>query len=213
MEHLNAYAYDMWGSVLFNIFMFSLFAYFVFKPTNKKDWKTLGAFTAFLVALFTEMYGFPLTIYLLTSILGSKYPVADPLSHINGHLWVTLFGGSYKVYSILHPISNILIFFGLVIIAIGWKGIHKGNGELVTSGIYSKVRHPQYSGFTLTIIGFLLQWPTFITLIMAPILLIIYRRLAKKEEKVMIDNFGKEYIEYKKMVPAFIPIKLNKSKL
>ncbi|MBZ4646620.1 MAG: isoprenylcysteine carboxyl methyltransferase [Clostridia bacterium] len=114
----------------------------------------------------------------------------------------------HKILSFkLHPLSNILIFAGLLIIAIGWKGIHSGHGELVTDGIYRFVRHPQYSGFALTIIGFLVQWPTIITLIMAPILLIMYARLSKKEERVMIDTFGQRYLEYKARVPAFIPNK------
>jgi len=158
-----------------------------------------------MVALFSEMFGFPLTIYFLTSILGNNYPVLDPFTHLNGHLWVALAGGSEVLYSILHPLSNVLIFSGLFVIAIGWKAVHSGNGELVTHGIYRFVRHPQYTGFGLMIIGFLVQWPTIITLLMAPILMIMYAKLAKKEEKTMIALFGDEYLEYSKQVPAFIP--------
>jgi len=190
--------------------MFIAFVYLAFKPRTKKDWRTLGAFTSFLVALFAEMFGFPLTVYILTSILGNKYPVLDPFTHLNGHLWVAFAGGSQVVYSILHPLSNIFIFVGLVIIAIGWRGIHGGNGKLVTEGIYSRIRHPQYSGFTLMIIGFLTQWPTIITLIMAPSLLIMYKRLSKREEEVMIAEFGEEYLDYMEKVPAFIPRKISK---
>ncbi|KAF5049056.1 hypothetical protein SDC9_58043 [bioreactor metagenome] len=209
MHFLDKYAYGLWGSVILNILVFGIFTYTAFKPTTKRDWRTLGAFTAFMVALFSEMFGFPLTIYFLTSILGSKYPVLDPFTHLNGHLWVALAGGSTIVYSILHPLSNVIIFSGLIVIAIGWKGIHSGNGELVTSGIYKYIRHPQYSGFVLMIVGFLIQWPTIITLIMAPILLIMYTKLAKKEEKKMVELFGEKYEEYRKQVPAFIPKRLS----
>lgn len=209
MHFLDKYAYGLWGSVILNILVFGIFTYTAFKPTTIRDWRTLGAFTAFMVALFSEMFGFPLTIYFLTSILGSKYPVLDPFTHLNGHLWVALAGGSTIVYSILHPLSNVIIFSGLIVIAIGWKGIHSGNGELVTSGIYKYIRHPQYSGFVLMIVGFLIQWPTIITLIMAPILLIMYTKLAKKEEKKMVELFGEKYEEYRKQVPAFIPIRLS----
>ncbi|MFZ5968462.1 MAG: methyltransferase family protein [Bacillota bacterium] len=205
MHQLDQYAYGLWGSVIFNIVFFALFVYTAFKPQNKRDWRTMGAFVAFMVALFSEMFGFPLTIYMLSSILGSKYPVLDPFTHINGHLWVALTGGSRTFFAILHPLSNILIFAGLMIIAVGWKGIHSGNGSLVTNGIYRFVRHPQYSGFTLMIIGFLVQWPTVITLIMAPTLLIMYRKLAKKEETAMVEMFGEQYAAYKKEVPAFVP--------
>lgn len=209
MHFLDKYAYGLWGSVILNILVFGIFTYTAFKPATKRDWRTLGAFTAFMVALFSEMFGFPLTIYFLTSILGSKYPVIDPFTHLNGHLWVALAGGSTVVYSILHPLSNVIIFSGLIVIAIGWKGIYSGNGELVTSGIYKYLRHPQYSGFVLMIVGFLIQWPTIITLIMAPILLIMYTKLAKKEEKKMLELFGGKYEEYRKQVPAFIPMRLS----
>src|SRR5690625_1563515 len=205
MHFLDQYAYGLWGSVLFNILMFGGFIYLVFKPQTKKDWRTLGAFTSFLVALFAEMFGFPLTIYILTSILGNKYPVLDPFTHLNGHLWVAFAGGSEIVYSILHPLSNIFIFAGIAIIAIGCKGIHGGNGTLVTNGIYRYVRHPQYSGFIVIILGFLIQWPTIITMIMAPALMVMYLRLSEQEEKIMIAEFGNQYIEYMDMVPRFIP--------
>ena len=205
MHLLDEYAYGLWGSVIFNILLFGIFTLTAFKPATKKDWRTLGAFTAFMAALFSEMFGFPLTIYFLTSILGNKYPVLDPFTHLNGHLWVALSGGSTVVYSILHPLSNTIIFGGIFVIAIGWRAIHSGNGELVTNGIYRYVRHPQYTGFTMMILGFLVQWPTFITLVMAPILLVMYAKLAKKEEKAMIEQFGEGYMEYSKQVPAFIP--------
>lgn len=205
MHGVNQNAYGLWIAVLFNISIFGLFTYSAFKPQTKRDWRTFGAFTAFMLALFSEMFGYPLTIYILTSILGKKYPVLDPFSHANGHLWVALTGGSPILFNILHPLSNILIACGLIIIAIGWKGIHSGNGKLVTYGIYKFVRHPQYSGFILMIIGFLIQWPTIITVIMAPMLLFMYTRLAKKEEKIMIEEFGEQYKTYIKKVPRFIP--------
>lgn len=205
MHFLDQYAYGLWGSVIFNILMFGGFVYMVFKPQTKKEWRTLGAFTSFLVALFAEMFGFPLTIYILTSILGNRYPVLDPFTHLNGHLWVAFAGGSQIVYSILHPLSNILIFSGIAIIGIGWKGIHGGNGELITEGIYKHVRHPQYSGFMVIILGFLIQWPTIITIIMAPVLIIMYIKLSKKEENIMIEEFGGKYLEYMDAVPRFVP--------
>ncbi len=203
MHMINKYAYGLWGAVIFNIFIFGGFVYLVFRPQTKRDWRTMGVFTSFLVALFAEMFGFPLTIYLLTSVLGSRYPVLDPFTHLNGHLWVALAGGSERLYVILHPLSNLLIFVGLAVIAVGWKGIHRGEGELVTTGIYKYVRHPQYTGFMIIILGFLLQWPTIITVIMAPILIITYRRLARREEAVMFKEFPGEYQQYCEQVPAF----------
>lgn len=209
MHGVDQTAYGLWAAVVLNIIIFGLFAYSSFKPATKRDWRTYGAFTAFIIALFSEMFGFPLTIYILTSILGKNYPVLDPFTHANGHLWVALAGGSPILFNILHPLSNLLIIAGLIIISIGWKGVHSGNGRLITSGIYQYVRHPQYSGFVLTIIGFLVQWPTIITLLMAPVLMFMYTKLANKEEKEMIKLFGEEYIQYMDNVPRFIPKKLT----
>lgn len=201
----GTYAYGFWAMVVFNVVVFSLFAFTAYRPATRRDWRTLGAFMAFLVALFSEMFGFPLTIYILTSLLGSRYPVLDPFSHMNGHLWVTLAGGSPVLFNILHPLSNIFIFSGLFIIAIGWRKIHKGAGSLVTDGIYRYIRHPQYVGFALSILGFLVQWPTIITLVMAPILMYMYNRLAKREEAFMIESFKEQYLEYSQRTPAYFP--------
>lgn len=212
MHGIKGYGYGLWVSVISNILIFGLFTFFAFRPTTKRDWRTLGAFTAFLVALFSEMFGFPLTIYVLTSILGKRYPVLNPLSHDNGHLWVVFTGDSPILLNIVHLVSNVFIFGGLIIIAIGWRGIYSGNGELVTSGIYRFIRHPQYSGFMLMILGFLIQWPTIITLLMAPFLIVLYVRLAKKEEKKMEELFGEKYMEYRKQVPAFFPIRMERNK-
>jgi len=212
MGFTETYAYGFWSMVVFNIVVFSLFAYSAFRPSTKRDWRTLGAFTAFLVALFSEMFGFPLTIYILTSILGSRYPVLNPYSHMNGHLWVTLAGGSPVLFNILHPLSNIMIFSGLIIITIGWKKIHAGSGKMVTDGIYKYVRHPQYVGFSLAILGFLVQWPTIITMLMAPILMYMYTRLSKAEEKYMLEAFGEEYRKYAQRVPPYFPRLKNNSR-
>lgn len=165
----------------------------------------MGAFSAFVVALFTEMYGFPLTIYLLTSALGSRYPVIDPFTHINGHLWVALAGGSVYVWVLVMLLSWAVIIGGLVIMGRSWKQIHGAGGALVTSGLYGRVRHPQYSALFLITVGMLIQWPTIITLIMWPVLMFMYYRLARREEKEMEDHFGDKYGIYRQQVPMFWP--------
>ncbi|MGI9951751.1 isoprenylcysteine carboxylmethyltransferase family protein [Moorellaceae bacterium AZ2] len=176
-----------------------------FKPRTKRDWKSMGALSAFFVALFTEMYGFPLTIYLLSSWLGEKYPVVDPFSHSNGHLLKVFLGNSPIISFIVHPGTDILLVIALIMIYIGWKKIHKARGQLVTDGIYKYIRHPQYAGFFLIIISFLIQWPTLITLIMGPILIWKYHSLAKSEEKEMLELFGEKYKEYLKTTPRYFP--------
>jgi len=207
-EEAGAYAYGMWPVVVFNIFLFLFFVSSFLGPQKKFDWRSMGAFTAFIVALFTEMYGFPLSIYLLSSWMGESYPVLNPFTHAHGHLWLVFLGlaDSPTAMTILHLVSNLLIFLGLFIMQSGWTLIHASQGKrLVTEGIYAYIRHPQYSGIFLITIGFLLQWPTIVTLLMWPVLLVAYYRLAMKEERVVEEQFGKVFEDYKKRVPAFIP--------
>jgi protein-S-isoprenylcysteine O-methyltransferase Ste14 len=151
------------------------------------------------------MYGFPLSIYALTSALGNHYPVIDPFTHINGHLWVALAGGSIYVWILVMLVSWAGILGGLIVMGKAWKQIHKVGGELVTTGLYRHVRHPQYAGLFLITVGMLIQWPTIITAIMWPILMLMYYRLARREEKEMETQFGDQYATYRQRVPMFVP--------
>ncbi len=164
----------------------------------------MGATLAFFVALFTEMYGFPLTIYILTGILGSKYPALNPFSDASGHLWLTFLGGGPMMMGIIHLVSNGLVIIGFAIMWKGWKLIHSAKG-LVTEGPYAYVRHPQYSGLFLIMIGMLIQWPTIITALMFPVLIYVYYRLSKREESDMMVLYGAEYRGYIGKTPMFIP--------
>jgi protein-S-isoprenylcysteine O-methyltransferase Ste14 len=200
--------YGLWVLVVINTIIFVVFALSFTRPRTARDWRSVGAFSAFVIALFTEMYGFPLTIYLLSGWLGSRYPVADPWSHDNGHLWDTLLGlGGNPHASPLHLLSNVAIGGGLVLLALAWPVLHRAQREhgLASTGPYSYVRHPQYAGFVLVMAGFLLQWPTLITLAMFPILVPMYVRLAKREERDALAEFGDEYRAYAVVTPRFIP--------
>ena len=203
--HAAGYAYGLWPLVLINIGLFVGFLFSFVKPKTRIEWRSLGLFSAFIVALFVEMYGFPLTIYALVSWLGSRYPVADPFSHENGHLLGVFLGVRSNHGTLLHFLSNVLIIGGAIIVARGWQAIHRGSGKLVTTGIYATVRHPQYVGFIAVIVGFLIQWPTLITLAMAPILIVRYILLARKEEEQVLLQFPQEYREYARHVPAWLP--------
>jgi len=200
------YAYGMWIVAAFNVGLFVFFTLSFLKPRGGQEWRSMGVVTAFLVALFAEMYGFPLTIYLLTGWLGDAYPVLQPFSHKFGHLWVVVFGGSTFAWAIVMGASLFLMILGYILLSKGWTQIHAAHGEVVTDGIYEYVRHPQYTGLFLVIIGFLIQWPTFLTALMAPILLFAYVRLAMTEEKRAMNEFGELYSEYIKNTPnGFIP--------
>ena len=164
--------------------------------------------SAFIIALFAEMYGFPLTIYLLSGWLGRTYPRLDLLSHDTGHLWSTLFGWKGDPHmNPLHLLSYVLLALGFLILASAWDVLYAAQRtrRLATEGPYCHVRHPQYDGFILILVGFLLQWPTLLTLVMFPILVAMYTRLARREEREMHEAFGTEYERYAAAVPAFVP--------
>jgi len=201
-------AYGLWGLVLINSAVFILFAFSFFKPKTPRDWRSFGAFSAFLVALFAEMYGFPLTIYLLSGWLQSNYPRVDWFSHDAGHLLEMLFGWKTNPhFGPFHVISFALIGAGFLLISVAWRPLYEAQraGRLATNGAYAYVRHPQYDGFVLILLGFLFQWPTLLTLAMFPLLVLMYARLALHEERECFKQFGEEYGAYKQRVPAFIP--------
>jgi len=198
-------AYGLWPLVVINVGLFIGFLFSFAKPYSKVEWRSLGMFSAFIVALFVEMYGFPPTIYLLTSWLGNRYPATDPFSHANGHLLGVFFGIRSDHGTLLHLPSNLLILGGAMLIAKGWSAIHQGQGQLVTTGPYAYMRHPQYVGFIAVILGFLVQWPTLVTVIMAPILIGRYIRLARREEAIVLKQYPQEYRAYMARVPAWLP--------
>ncbi len=200
--------YGLWSLVIVNSAVFILFAYSFFKPRTARDWRSFGAFSAFLVALFTEMYGFPLTIYLLSGWLQSRYPDVDWFSHDAGHLLEMLFGWKTNPHAgPFHILSFAFIGGGFILISAAWKVLYDAQQRrtLATTGPYSYVRHPQYVGFVLVMFGFLLQWPTILTLAMFPVLIVMYVKLAKTEERESVAAFGDAYTSYAKHVPAFFP--------
>lgn len=206
--HESSSAYGLWSLVIINSLVFIIFAFSFTKPNTPRDWRSFGAFSAFIVALFTEMYGYPLTIYFLSGWLSSRFPGVDFLSHDAGHLLEVMFGWRGNPhFGPFHFISSVLIFGGFILLASAWKVLYEAQRKksLATTGLYARVRHPQYIGFVLIMLGFLFQWPTLLTLGMFPILLFMYYRLAIREEQDMITQFGDEYQQYKARTPGFFP--------
>ena len=201
-------AYGLWSLVILNSAVFIIFAFSFAKPLTTRDWRSFGAFSAFIVALFAEMYGFPLTIYLLSGWLQSRYPGVDWLAHDAGHLLEMLFGWRANPhFGPFHLLSFVFIGGGFWLLAAAWKVLYAAQRArtLVATGPYARIRHPQYVAFVLILFGFLLQWPTLLTLAMFPVLVFMYVRLARREEREVAAEFGVEYERYAARVPAFFP--------
>lgn len=201
-------AYGLWPLVIINAAVIIIFAFSFTKPRSARDWRSFGAFSAFVVALFTEMYGFPLTIYLLSGWLGNRFPGIDLFSHDGGHLWSRILGWKGDPhFTPFHLLSYMFIGGGFILLSTAWKVLYKAQREhsLATTGPYALLRHPQYVGFALIMLGFLFQWPTLLTLVMFPILLLMYARLARREEREALTEFGEEYAQYVARTPPFIP--------
>jgi protein-S-isoprenylcysteine O-methyltransferase Ste14 len=154
------------------------------------------------------MYGFPLTIFLLSGWLQTRAPGVDLMSHDAGHLWSTIFGlkGNPHIGA-LHLLSGIFLVAGFWILGAAWPVLYRAQRahQLATQGVYARVRHPQYVGFVLIMLGFLLQWPTLLTLAMFPVLVFMYLRLAISEEKESAEEFGQAWRDYAAETPRFIP--------
>ena len=201
-------AYGLWSLAIVNSAVFIFFAYTFFKPQTPRDWRSFSAFSAFLVALFAEMYGFPLTIYFLSGWLQSRFPDVDWFSHDAGHLLEMMFGWKAHPHAgPFHILSFVFIGGGSILISAAWKVLYDAQQtrSLATAGLYSYVRHPQYVGFVLVMFGFLLQWPTILTLAMFPVLTVMYVRLARTEERDARRQFGDAYVKYAAEVPGFVP--------
>jgi protein-S-isoprenylcysteine O-methyltransferase Ste14 len=200
--------YGLWPLVIINSLIILIFAFSFFQPQTRREWRTFGTFAAFVVALFTEMYGFPLTIYLLSGWLTSRFPGVNWFSHNSSHLLQTLLGWRGDPHlSPFHLISDAMVLGGLILLAVSWKVLSRArrNFEIARTGPYAKIRHPQYAAFIIIMLGFLIQWPTLPTLIMFPVLIWVYSRLARREEKEARAEFGERYARYAENTPRFIP--------
>lgn len=201
-------AYGLWTIVLINSAIFIIFAFSFFRPRTKRDWRTFGTFSAFIIALFAEMYGFPLTIYLMSGWLARRYPGVDFLSHDAGHIWYRVFGFQGDPHlNPIHILSNVLIVAGFFLLAAAWRILYKAqtSGSLAARGPYARIRHPQYAAFMLIMLGFLFQWPTLITLVMFPILVTVYVRLAHREERDAAREWGEDWARYAARTPRWFP--------
>lgn len=192
-----------WGLAVLMIVVASWIIFRTLIPKSSKEWRNAGLLQAFIIALYAEMYGFPLTIYVLTSLFGFDIPWL----HMKGHLWATLLGFGTIGALIEMVIGFSFIILGLVLLFRGWKQIYQARKEdrLITTDLYQYMRHPQYTGIFLALFGQLIHWPTFLTVLLFPVVVLAYYYLARKEENGLVHRFGSVYENYRRQVPMFFP--------
>jgi protein-S-isoprenylcysteine O-methyltransferase Ste14 len=199
------YAYGQWPLVIASVLLAFFFVSKYIPLKTRLEKRSGGVLATFIIALFTEMYGFPLTIYLLSSRFGIEIPFTHKYGHLLAYLLTYIGLDILYGWVLVMIVSNVMIIIGIIWISRGWKQVYSSGGELVTTGIYARMRHPQYSGIILASTGFLIQWPTLITLILFPFVVGMYRSLALREERDVEEKFQDEYRDYRKYVAAFIP--------
>ena len=209
MEHSLAFEdwYGNWREVLIVSAVFLAFVLGFVWPRGGAQWRNAGLYSAFLISLFVEMFGIPLTIFLLAPLLELR---ALDFGMSESHLWAFLLDRAqivplaWGVYLVM-TVSMALIAIGLALVAVGWAQVFGARHQLATSGIYRFVRHPQYLGLMLVIVALIIQWPTIPTLLMAPLLLAMYVLQARREDRELQTRFGDAFAAYASHVPAFIP--------
>ncbi|WP_445737252.1 methyltransferase family protein [Mariniflexile sp.] len=199
IEHSGA-----WAIALIVIVIASWLLYRYLAPKTWREWVGAGLIQAFIIALYAEMYGFPLTIYLLVRFFGLDR------GNLDANLWSTLLGIGETGMMISMIAGYVLLFVGFGIFLQGWRELYRARKEnrLATGGLYGLVRHPQYSGLFIGLFGEgIVHWPTLFSVGLFPIIVIVYTLLARREEKKVIEQFGEEYLEYRRHVPMFLPMK------
>ena len=191
-----------WGIALIVIVVVSWLFYRYFAPESWREWVGAGLVQAFIIALYAEMYGFPLTIYLLVRFFGLDR------EYVSANLWSTLIGIGSTGMLISMLIGYSVVFVGIGLFVQGWRKVYRARQEdqLVTDGVYAYVRHPQYTGLFVALFGEgVIHWPTLFSVGLFPVIVLTFAWLARREERAILDQFGESYRTYRQQVPMFLP--------
>ena len=191
-----------WGLAVIMVIVISWVFYRYFAPKGWREWAGAGLVQAFIIALYAEMYGFPLTVYLAIRFFGLDR------EYVSNSLWSTLLDFSQTGMFAAMILGYGVAFTGIGLFIKGWKEVYRARQEnvLVTTGLYRFARHPQYTGLFIALFGEgIIHWPTIFSISLLPLIVIAYYFLARKEEREMLRKFGDDYRVYQNQVPMFIP--------
>lgn len=192
---------DLWPFALLIIGAMSWALYHFLAPSSWREWTSAGVVQAFIIALYAEMYGFPLTLYLLSGFLPFQFPPTPA----NGHLWSALLGAGEAGAVVEAVVGYTVLALGALLVVKGWVRIYFAEQRPVETGVYAVIRHPQYVGIFLIILGELINWPTIVTVFLAPVIVLLYLNLARREERALVAEFGVAYRDYQARVPMLVP--------
>jgi len=201
MNELIAHS-GAWALSLMMIVVVSWVFYRYFAPKTWREWAGAGLVQAFIIALYAEMYGFPLTIYLVVRFFGIDR------ANLNANLWSTLFGMGETGMMVSMILGYTLVFLGIGLFAEGWRELYRAHEQkrLAIDGLYGVVRHPQYLGLFIGLFGEgVVHWPTVFSVGLFPVIVVAYVLLARSEERRVMKEFGEAYRAYQGRVPMFIP--------
>ena len=169
---------QQWHIVVLNVVVFlGLLIPLSFR--RKANWKEYGLVGAFFVSLFVEMYGLPLTVGLASNYF---FPGSQQAVQLQGTAFNFLGVGFLMTSAMAYGL--LLMAAGAILIGLGWKQLYRSKSKgVVSTGLYSYSRHPQYLGFMMVVIGWLVGWPTILTILFAPVLVYKYVRVSRTEEK------------------------------
>lgn len=193
---------------LSNSGLFIFFACGFFESNSKRHWSMYGPLRAFVTALFTRMYGVPLTLYAVSGWFQPRLPGIEWLSHWTDRLLQDLLGlASRPHFGLLMALGFLFIAAGATLTVSAWNQLYRAarSGGMATQGAYGHIRHPLYAGLVILSFGVLLQCPTLSSLLMFPVLVVMYVRLAREDELRAVAALGDPYSNYLTRVPAFIP--------